>query len=224
MACILLVGFFLLSRQAAFLTIETAGVEEKKNVIVIDPGHGGIDPGVVGVNEIEEKQINLEISLKLKEILMQKGFDVVMIREEDKGLYEESSFSKKEQDMKARVNLIEGADPILTISIHQNSFQDCSVSGPQVFYYSNSSNSKYLAEFLQERLNQNSKAEKARAAKENDSYYLLKNTSGTIVIVECGFLTNPKEAGFLKSESYQMQLAENIASGVLDYLEYIQKK
>lgn len=223
MTCLLLVGFFILSRQAATCSIQTDKME-KNTIIVIDPGHGGVDPGVVGINGIEEKNINLQIALKLKKILQEKGFDIYMIREEDNGLYDASSSEKKTQDMRKRVEYIEQINPLLTISIHQNSFPDSSVKGPQIFYHSNSSESRKLAEILQERLNQNLKVERPRNAKENQSYFLLKKTSGTIVIAECGFLTNPVEAVLLTNGDYQEKIVEAIMLGIQDYLEVEQKK
>lgn len=223
MACLLLGSFLFLSKQAAQLN-EISVLQDQSATIVIDPGHGGLDPGVVGVEGIEEKRINLEISLKLKDSLNRKGYFVVMTRETDEGLYDESSDNKKNEDMRNRIAFIEQNEPALTISIHQNSFQDASVCGPQVFYYTESKESQILAEAIQEYLNVQLSIEKPRKVKSNDSYFLLRKTTGPIVIVECGFLTNVKDAENLSEKIYQEKVAEAITGGVLRYLEENRKK
>lgn len=120
--------------------------------------------------------------------------DVYYIRQKDMGLYSPGSTSKKSEDLKKRCEIIEDIDPDITISIHQNSYQESYVKGAQVFYYSQSVQGKALAEALQENLRKYADRENTRKAKANDSYYILKNTVSPTVIVECGFLSNPKEA------------------------------
>ena len=115
MGCLLLIGFYCLSRQAAEVTV---GVGQKE-IIVVDCGHGGIDPGMIGIGGLLEKDFNLSIGLKLKEALEEKGYQVVMTRETDTGLYEEDSNNKKAQDMQKRILLMQEVKPALTISIHQ---------------------------------------------------------------------------------------------------------
>lgn len=183
------------------------------------PPHGGDDPGMIGVGGLKEKGINLEISLKLKELLKKKGYKVIMTRQEDKGLYDSSALNKKAQDMQRRIGLLDEAKPILTVSIHQNSFSDPSVKGPQVFYYESSGEGKKLAQHVQERMNEILKPQRPRVIKGNTSYYLLKRSSGTLVIVECGFLTNPEEAALLQTEEYQKKAAEAVAEGVDRYVK-----
>lgn len=135
MACFLLICFYFLSRQAAAVSVwmnsETA--EKKTDVIVLDPGHGGSDPGMIGIDGLEEKGINLSVSLLLKEKLEEKGYTVVLTREADQGLYDDSAQNKKAQDMQRRIALIDETAPALTVSIHQNSYHDPVVKGPQVF-------------------------------------------------------------------------------------------
>lgn len=196
---------------------EKSGSMEKKAVVLIDPGHGGVDPGKVGAGDIYEKDINLEISKKLKTTLEQNDFCVYMTREEDKGLYDESAERKKAQDMKRRVAMIEECAPDVTVSIHQNSFPDASVRGAQTFYYATSEDGKQLAETIQDTLSELADTTK-RLAKANMDYYLLKKTSGPIAIVECGFLTNGDELIKLCDETYQEQLAWKIYMGIEKYL------
>ncbi|WP_334089254.1 N-acetylmuramoyl-L-alanine amidase [Helicobacter typhlonius] len=152
--------------------------------IVVDAGHGGIDPGKIGVNNALEKDINLAIALKLERNLKENGIRVVMTRTDDNGLYKANDSNKKVRDMKNRLEIIEEAKPALAVSIHQNSYPDPSVSGVQVFYYKDSVKSKEAAETMQAQMIQTLKPSKERVAKENGSYYLLKKTSVPIVIVE----------------------------------------
>lgn len=221
MACVLLISFCLLSRQAEAVSVgmnsETA--EKKENVIVLDPGHGGSDPGMVGIDGLEEKGINLSVSLLLKEKLEGNGYTVVLTRESDKGLYDESAQNKKAQDMQRRIALIDETAPALTVSIHQNSYHDSSVKGPQVFYYETSMEGKELAADLQESLNNLPEVERPREIKGNTTYYLLKRSKGVLVIAECGFLTNPQEAELLQKEEYQEKVADALADGIDRYLK-----
>ena len=120
--------------------------------VMIDAGHGGNDPGKVAADGSLEKDINLEIALCLGDYLEKKGMDVYYIRQKDMGLYSPGSTSKKSEDLKKRCEIIEDIDPDITISIHQNSYQESYVKGAQVFYYSQSVQGKALAEALQENL------------------------------------------------------------------------
>lgn len=191
---------------------------KKKVRVVIDVGHGGKDPGKVGINGALEKDINLQIAAKLKQFLEESDVEVIMTREEDVGLYDENASNKKVQDMKRRVELIEEAAPLLIISIHQNSYHEEYVHGAQVFYYTGSEEGKELAEIIQQSLLNEADPENKRLAKANDSYYLLKKTSAPIVIVECGFLSNSEEAQKLTSDYYQEKLAWAIHLGVWQYI------
>ena len=130
MAVLLLVSVFFLSKEAAVVSNENTG---KEKVIVIDAGHGGADPGMVGIGGLEEKGINLDVSMKLKESLENQGFTVVMTRTEDQGLYQEGTRNKKVQDMQKRIEIMEKAKPLLAVSIHQNSYTEESVKGLRCF-------------------------------------------------------------------------------------------
>lgn len=185
--------------------------------VVIDAGHGGKDPGKVGVNGAMEKDINLQIALLLKMYLEADDVKVVMTREDERGLYDESASNKKVQDMKKRLEIIEKAEPDLVISIHQNSYHEEYVKGAQVFYYTTSEKSKSLAEVIQAQL-KSLDEENSRQAKGNDSYYLLKKTARPIVIVECGFLSNREEAESLITPVYQEKIAFQIHMGIMKYL------
>lgn len=191
------------------------GGNGKTITIVVDAGHGGIDPGKVGVNKALEKDINLAIAKKLERNLKESGINVVMTRTDDKGLYGENDSNKKVRDMKNRLAIIEDAKPALAVSIHQNSYPDASVSGVQVFYYKDSAKSREAAEIMQAQLVKSLKPKKERAAKDNNSYYLLKKTSVPIIIVECAFMSNPAEAELLTQDDYQERVAWAIYLGIM---------
>lgn len=183
------------------------------------PAHGGRDPGKVAVNQTEEKDLNLEIALKLKNQLEKKGITVVMTRETDAGLYEENAQNKQVQDLQRRCQLIQDTGPACAVSIHQNSYSDESVKGAQVFYYRSSAKGQELAEQIQAALREYADPDNKREAKGDATYYMLKNTAVPLVIVECGFLSNWEEAELLKEEAYQNTLAEAVAEGIGNYLE-----
>lgn len=192
--------------------------DDKAVKIVIDAGHGGNDPGKIGINGALEKDINLQIAMLLKSYLEAQDVEVVMTRETDDGLYDTDSSNKKVQDMKRRIGIIDETAPALTVSIHQNSYPEEYVSGAQVFYYTGSAEGQKSAVFLQDSLIRRLDPENHRQVKANDSYYLLKKTSTPIVIVECGFLSNSVEAEKLCDSSYQERVAWAIHIGVLQYL------
>lgn len=184
-----------------------------------DPlAHGGNDPGKVGVDGSLEKEINLAITLKLKEYLEQSDIKVELTREDDRGLYKESDSSKKMSDMKKRCEKIAEVNPAIVVSIHQNSYHQENVSGGQVFYYKGSEKGKKLAEGIQKRFDYVLGEQNTRLAKANDNYYLLLHVKCPIVIVECGFLSNWNESAKLNSEEYQDRLAWTIHMGIMKYL------
>lgn len=182
------------------------------------PPHGGNDPGKIGVDDSREKDLNLVIAKKVRDLLRQQDIEVVMTRETDQGLYEEKTSNKKVQDLKNRCALINETKPACVVSVHQNSYHEEYVNGAQVFYYGSSEEGKELAEILQEKLIEYADPDNHRQAKANESYYLLKKTEVPIVIVECGFLSNWEEAKMLQEESYQSKIAWSIAMGILEYL------
>lgn len=192
--------------------------ENEKICVVIDAGHGGTDPGKVGINGVNEKDINLQIAGYVRQYLEANDIEVVMTRETDEGLNDADASNKKVQDMKRRIELIDRTAPAITVSIHQNSYPEEYVHGAQVFYYGGSREGQELAQCIQEQLVVRSDPENKRQIKANDSYYLLKKTGIPIVIVECGFLSNSAEAEKLCTEAYQKRVAWAIHMGILRYL------
>lgn len=192
-------------------------------IVVVDAGHGGKDPGKVGVNGTLEKDINLEIALLLKDTLEAEGITVVMTRQTDVGLYDENSSNKKMQDMRGRLALIEECKPDLVVSIHQNSFGDASVCGPQVFYYEGSEKGGQVAKLMQDALNTELEIVRPRVQKADDNYYLLTKSPAVIVIAECGFLSNPEEEALLKDAEYQNRIVEALKQAICGYLDTIKE-
>ena len=194
--------------------VSSGNVVAAGKVIVIDSGHGGDDPGKIGINQAKEKDVNLKIAKKVKKRLKKEGWKVVMTREEDVMLGDAEKGNRKIHDMKARVELINKTMPAMAVSIHQNSYQEAEIHGAQVFYYSHSQDGKRMAETMQRALLM-ADEENTRQAKGNDTYYLLKRTEVQTIIVECGFLSNPQEAEKLTEDGYQKKLAQAITSGII---------
>lgn len=212
-----LAGLVALSKNLQKM-VSSGNVAVKNKVIVLDSGHGGDDPGKIGVNQAKEKEINLKIAKKIKKRLEKNGWEVVMTREKDVMLGDPEAGNKKIHDMKARVELINKTMPQAAVSIHQNSYQDEQIHGAQVFYYSHSEDGKRMAEMMQKALLAVDEGN-TRQAKANDTYYLLKRTEVPTIIVECGFLSNPEEAAKLIDSDYQKKMADAIAEGIIACVE-----
>ena len=197
----------------------TAGTEVAAT-IVIDAGHGGEDGGAQA-NGLLEKDINLAIALKLRDMLKASGFEVVMTRESDVSIYDSSASTvheKKVSDMQNRVSMINSSDKNILISIHQNKFEQSQYSGAQIFYSDNLPESAKLAEKIRLSVTGLLQPDNKRELKtDGDSIYILKNAQVPAVIVECGFLSNVEEAKKLSDEKYQTEMAFAIYCGFLDY-------
>lgn len=210
MTLLLLLGMIVVSRKLSQL-VAGENVQAQKEVVVIDAGHGGHDPGKVGVNDVLEKDLNLQIAERVKKLLEKNNIEVVMTREDD--VMEDT----KLEDMKKRVELINKTKPAITVSIHQNSYSDPSVKGAQVFYYTGSDVSKEAASLMQEELRKVD-TENTRQIKANSDFYMLLKTKVPTIIVECGFLSNPSEAEKLVTEEYREEMAQAICNGIVTWL------
>ena len=203
-------GMKLESRMKEGETRETFKLSDETQVI-LDAGHGGIDVGKTGVNGEKEKDINLEISKKIKKFLSDSNVTVKMTREGDERLAD-----SQREDLKARTDIMnDGA--LLAVSIHQNSYRDPAVSGAQVFYYTDSEEGRTAAGMIQAELNALA-PDNEKEIRANDSYYILKNTRIPTVIVECGFLSSYTEAEKLADDEYQNRIAEAVSEGILQYI------
>lgn len=196
---------------------------KKKGTVIVDAGHGGEDGGAVAVNGALEKDINLAIALELEKNLKQNNFEVIMIRDSDISVGDQSLptiAQRKRSDTKARLRTVEEAGECILISIHQNHFSESKYSGAQVFYSGSRPESSELAEAIRQNIVNSLQPENKRENKQADgNIFLLKNCHVPAVLVECGFLSNPEETEKLCTESYQKDMAAAIYNGLIDYLQ-----
>lgn len=189
--------------------------------IIIDAGHGGVDSGAVGVDNVLEKDINLSIALKLRDLLDATGFNTTMTREIDESIHNKdanSIRSKKVSDMKNRLNLVNGDANNLLISIHQNKFEDSKYSGAQVFFSRNNPRSQELAQSMRASIVGLLQKDNTREVKPSPKgVFLLNKATVPAVIVECGFLSNNDDVKNLLDETYQEQMVFSIYCGFLDF-------
>ncbi len=188
--------------------------------VIVDAGHGLPDGGAVGVSGSIEQEINLEIALKLQEVLEAKGVRVVMTRTDENGLWEDDDDSirkKKVSDMNKRLDIMKNSGAHLFISIHMNSFPNHSASGLRIFYAPNHSDIKPLAENIQSRIKDITNVNINIVKSADKSLFLMKNPPIPAILVECGFLSNAKEEKKLQDEDYQARLAWAIADAIEKY-------
>lgn len=199
------------------LSKQAVALHRNKTTIVIDVGHGGSDPGKVGIQGIKEKDVNLAIARYLKDYLIAEDYTVYMTRETDQGLYDESVSNKKKSDLSNRIQFLQKKNAACMISIHQNSYPDTIQHGAQTFYYEGRDEDKNFAQYVQDSLLAFDPSN-TRQIKSNTSYYILKNAQVPSILIECGFLSNPEETANLTDPNYQKQIAYAIAIGTCRYL------
>jgi N-acetylmuramoyl-L-alanine amidase len=198
----------------------TAMTEPKPMTIVLDPGHGGADGGAVSCSGALESGLNLEISLRLNDLLHLAGYRTRMTRSTDVSIHSpeaQTVSERKISDLRNRVALVNETDHALLISIHQNFFEQPKYHGAQVFYAPERS-SEELAEAMQAALSSCLDPDNHRAAKPDRTVYLLQNVHCPAALIECGFLSNPPEEQRLHTAQYQKQIACAVLSGLCDYL------
>lgn len=197
-------------------------IDNSDKIILIDPGHGGIDGGAKSKAGTIEKDINLQIASKLRSNLEEKGYKVYMTRDEDEGLYEKGTTikEKKREDLKRRVELKAETHCDIFVSIHQNMFPQSKCYGAQVWFASNE-NSNNLATIVQESIKETVKDNNKRVAKPAaDAYLILRDKyEGASILVECGFLSNPEEEVRLKTDEHQNLIVEGISNGIDRYFD-----
>lgn len=202
---------------AGFAVNAAAAIDPKLPTVVVDAGHGGIDNGVVGIKSgTNESDINLEIARLLKGYFTNAGFNCVMTRTTEKGLYGTTEKGFKARDMQKRKQIIEESEADMVISVHQNFYPLSSKRGGTVFFDKNSEGGRALAQQIQEELNALPECVKPNQILYGD-YYMLKCTQNPSVIVECGFLSNEKDDALLNSEEYQRKVAYAIFKGAVSY-------
>ena len=219
---IILSAMLYLTFLANFSAAEASSMPITQKTVIVDAGHGGDDGGAIGIDGTVEKDINLDIAVKLENILKFYGFNVIMTRTQDvmtcdDGL--DSLRKRKISDIHNRFELMRKNPDAIFISVHQNKFEDSSQHGTQVFYSGNDERSKELAEAIQTSVTLTLQRKNDRVVKKSGSgIYLLYHAKIPAVLVECGFISNSDEVKKLKDESYRMKLAILIADGLLKYL------
>lgn len=216
---ILLLGVVRIGSGAVSVIAESTPFIREKTII-IDPGHGGVDGGATSCTGVLESNLNLEIALRLNDLMHFMGYQTVMIRTEDISVYTEGNTiaQKKISDLKERVRIINETENAILISIHQNTFSDSQYGGAQVFY-AETKGSQELANRLQSNLIAMLNQDSNRKSKKADSVYLMKHIQTTGVLLECGFLSNPKEEALLRSDDYQKKLCCVIACVVSSFVD-----
>ncbi len=193
---------------------------ERAHTVIIDAGHGGVDGGATSCSGILESNLNLQIALRLNDLMHLLGIHTKMVRTTDISVYTqgETIAAKKVSDLKNRVKLVNETDNALLVSIHQNTFSDSRYSGAQVFYAPKGEGQK-LAEDLQTAIVQTINPSSNRRSKRADGVYLMEHIEKTGILVECGFLSNYEEEAKLRNTLYQQQLAGVIATSVCNFLD-----
>ena len=190
-----------------------------RHCFIIDAGHGGIDGGAVSCTGVYESKINLEIAIRLNDLMHLLGYDTIMIRATDVSIYTsgESIAAKKVSDLKERVRIVNETDNGIILSIHQNHFSDSYYSGAQMFY-ANTDGSDLLAQKLQSAFISELNIGSKRQAKKAEGIYLMKHINKPGVLIECGFLSNHEEEVKLRTPTYQKKICCIISSVCSDYL------
>ena len=218
-ALILSITFLFVSLFLSCFFVESKQVISPllKYCVLIDAGHGGIDCGVEGYSKNTcERDINLQIALKLGHLFEALDCNVVYTRTDQNGLYEESAQNKKVDDMKKRIGLIKKNNPNLVISIHQNGYTLPNQRGIMAYYKIGQEASLNLANTLQNRFIKNLAFARKEALA--GDYYILNECDSLCVLIECGFLTNPEEEVLLTQDSYQQKICFEIFTGCVQYL------
>ena len=220
-AAITVVLFVTASVRCVLKSVPTMAQATGLQTIIIDPGHGGFDGGAESPDGIEEKNINLEVSLRLRDILKSFGFNVVMTRETDCSTEDSGNKirSKKRSDIHNRLELFQEDPRAIVVSIHQNKFSQSKYWGTQVFYgVKQEETSKQLAETIQKNVVKGLQPENTREVKKGyKTIYLLQHTPNVMVMVECGFVSNPEELTRLCNPDYQTQMAFIIAASIMEF-------
>ena len=193
--------------------------EPSRNTVIIDAGHGGIDGGAVSCTGVTESKINLDIDLKLEDLMHLLGIHTIMIRDTDRSVHTEGNTiaTKKVSDIRNRVQAVNTTPNALLVSIHQNNFTDSRYFGAQVFY-NQKSDSKVLADQIQTTFRSTIDAENRRKTKKAQGIYLMDHINCTGVLIECGFLSNPVEEMKLLDDTYQQKMCYAIACTISQYL------
>lgn len=219
--CLFMASLGILLGTAIMISSYAGNFSSKDTLtVIIDAGHGIPDGGAVGVSGSVEQKINLDIALKLKEVLEAKSIRVIMTREDENGLWDDENQSirqKKVADMNNRLNIMKKSHADLFISIHMNSYPNHKTSGLRVFYAPNHSEIKPLAENIQVRMQDITGANTTVVKSADKTLFLMKNPPIPAILVECGFVSNPTEEKKLQEADYQARLAWAMADAIEKY-------
>ena len=223
--CIVFLSLIFLSFKSFWKSYKVFNHENLKN-IVIDPGHGGIDGGTGNEKDILEKDVNLDVALKLKKELLVEDYNIIMTREKDQSLEEFSNIkaSRYRRDLDARKNIINENEPLVFVSIHVNASTGPKARGIKIYHFPNSIEGEILANNIKESVDEYVyddflKDENLRSEVLSEDYYILRETNFTGVLIEIGFITNPEENKLLKDKKYKEKVAYAIKKGILEYLK-----
>lgn len=200
-------------------TMANSRIIRSRATVIIDAGHGGIDGGASTLSGVRESQINLQIAIRLDDLMHFLGIQTKMIRTDDVSVYKsgDTIAAKKISDLKERVRIANETDKALLISIHQNHFDDQRYYGPQVFY-NHLPEAKELSETMQKTLTFVMSPDSRRACKKANGIYLMEKVNCPAVLVECGFLSNNNESLRLQNSDYQKRLCAILATCTSSFL------
>lgn len=221
--------FFLIGIIVIYLLLNFIKINNKKveaisrnycDVIVIDAGHGFPDSGA-NVGDLMEADLNLAIAKKLENELKGRGYEIIMTRKDENNIADKdkqgSISTMKASDLENRVNIINNSNADFCISIHMNKFQSSKYWGWQTFYNKDSEDGKDLAKYIQENIKKATQRPNKRGSLKIDGIKIVDKTNIPVVIVECGFISNPEEAQLLQDEQYQLKIVQGIANGIEEF-------
>jgi N-acetylmuramoyl-L-alanine amidase len=218
---LVLVGLIMISAVTnhAITAMSETMPQRIRHTLIIDPGHGGEDGGATSCRGVLESAINLEIALRLNDLMHLFGFNTIMIRDTDRSVYikGETIAQKKVSDLRERVRIINNTENAILVSIHQNTFSDGKYWGAQVFY-AETEGSKQLAQQMQKQFQVCIDSNNNRKSKKSTGVYLMENIRCPGILLECGFLSNPKEEAMLRDADYQKALCATITIVFANYL------
>lgn len=224
--CVFVIIYFCFASLSASYGYKNSWAEDASNnidngliTVIIDAGHGGIDPGATA-NGLIEKELNLAVAKKLETFLKLANVNVVLTRNDDILLGDGDTVrAHKTADLKERLKILEQTENSLFVSVHMNKFTSESVHGLQTFYASSTEKSSRLAQCIQNSAKLIDSDNKREIKPDDKNIYILENATKTAVLVECGFISNQKEASLLSTEEYQNKLAFAIFAGIIKYIQ-----
>ncbi len=217
---VILAGFlFYTDRSEKDFLSRTVDTQTDRPTVVLDPGHGGVDPGAISKDGLLEKDLNLAVAQKVGAFLESAGIRVIYTRTEDISLDSEQGGSRKTRDLMGRVELARKHPEALFISIHMNTLPIEKYSGLQVFYSDQNEENRALAQLTQNTVCSLFQPENNRKAKDSrGSIFILDRIPATAILIECGFLSNHNEAKNLGDPLYQSKLSYAISRSILDFV------